>query len=999
MVAKTPTDGVVLPAGGLTGGRRAGLGLAMALWAILAWSFPSSAIELDDAYRFLGPFEVTASQGIRLYYPAGCRSAIPRVLRSFITVRERLLTHFPDQRGFEAVVLLTDHDDRESAGIDETFDLVTLGLYEEMGSLSTRGYSLAERFAIRLAHTLIMRTLGAAHSALRRRIGLLSVPPWYIEGLALYYALPLDVRHTTRLLDLARHGRLFTLDELDTIQSRRARVREEMSYQVHSMLAFWHRGTAPDAGLRLLQQIRGRPGQFADLFRRAFGISLKEAFRRYREHVQAECAQTPECAEAVDPPVLAGWAEGEYAQGVRLRPDGARVWVSSRRYTQEVYDLYLEAPGTRRRLALRNVHPRLWVDAATGIVLTGKFELTARKQRRLFLWEVPKQGRPRRVMDLAGSFQPLGRLDDRLLFLNWTAGTLRVMSMPWPVASSSAGDAGSAGGAASSVGAGSLSTSPALIAEREGRPRPGAGERRAREEYRFPAHLQPLEVSLDPAGRRLVFVLRDGDSSYLCQDRLATPSAPCPQVLFVASDTIRAPQTVGEEVWFAAAGPYRTVQVYRWSPGPGGQAEAVVADRGSPTSNDPGQATASASATVALMTAVPGGIWDFMLEPGGGLVGTTLQNGWFRTVRLPTLELATAPAPVVPFPCDRGQRAGLTVRHYQPEFRSSYWLPKLSRDDQGGVFGVYSYRADRLDRSRLVVSPTFGFKSRNWGYLAEFMRRFDLWRAVLASEDRVVSKSYLSNAYYERIRSHDLSLTYPFDLATTLTIGGNLSQRRIAKMPDKGAPAPTTGRDHSIYGRMEYRAIRTEPFWELFPRHGRRLTAWWRKGLDLLDGELKYDSMSLRYEEYVPLNRVWVLSARAWVAEDDKEGDIRRPEDLNLGGTDFLRGYPGAVRFGDSLRAFSLHLGRPFHIEIPALRSWVQEEIVVAEAFWERGDVRATGRRFDFLEDRGFEVRAQGLLLRRIPAAIRVGIAWPSGGGPRHDYWMVDFSSLTGSWQ
>ncbi len=992
------------------------------------------AIELDEAYRFLGPYEVTASAGIRLYYPAGCRGVIPRVLSSFVAVRERLLGHFPDQRDFEVTVLLTDHDDRESGGIDATFDLVTLGLYEEMGSLSTRGYSLADRFAVRLAYTLIMRTLGAAHSALRRRIGLLSIPPWYVEGLALYYAFPLDVWHTTRLLDLARHRHLFTLDELDTIQSRRARVREEMSFQVHGMLEFWHRGASADAGLQVLQQIRGRPGQFAELFRRAFGVSLKEGVRRYHEYIQAECHRRPDCAGTSDPEVLPGWAEGEFAQGARLRPDGARVWVSSRRYTQEVYDLFIEAPGARRRLAVRNVHPRLWVDPESGSVLVGRFELTARKQRRLFLWEVPRAGRARRILDLAGSFTPLGQLDGRLYFLNWTAGTLRVMSVPWQPLAQRRADVGTPALATATVvldtvrsgtsdpaGEGSPGVVPASGAGAG--PTPGVSDRAetggAREEYRFPAHLQPLEVALDTVGRRLVFVLRDGGSSYLCRDRLQRSPTACPDVLHVASGTIRAPVVVGEGVLFAAEGPFQTVQVYRWSPGqpqePGeeGAVKERPPRRSPPPSSlprpnlgdaagTPGQESREAAGErmeggrVARLTSVPGGVWDFAVDADGWILGSTLQDGRFRTLRLPSPVLAEEDARAVPFPCDQEKGAGLASRRYQPEFRSSYWLPKVSRDDQGGVFGVYSFRADRLDRSRLVVSPTYGFKSRNWGYLAEFMRRFDLWRFVVGAEDRVVRKSYLSNAYYERIRSFDLSLTYPFDLATTLTIGGNLSHRRIAKFPDNGAPAPTVGLDHSVYGKVDYRAIRTEPFWELFPRQGRRATASWRKGLDLFDGELKYDSMALRYEEYLPLGGPWVLMARGWFAEDDKEGDIRRPEDLSLGGTDFLRGYPGAVRFGDSLRAFSLHLARPFHIEIPVLRPWVQEEIIVAEAFWERGDVRATGRRFDFLEDRGLEVRARGLLLRRIPAAIRVGVAWPTGGGPRHDYWMVDFSSVTG---
>ncbi|NLI78179.1 MAG: hypothetical protein GX442_17310 [Candidatus Riflebacteria bacterium] len=1017
-----------------------GLAILVLLGLVLAGG--AGAVELDDAYRFLGPYGVTASGGIRLYYPAGCQAIIPHVLDSFIAVRTRLLEHFPDQRGFEVTVLLTDHDDRETGSVDATFDLVSLGLYEEMGSLSTRGYSLEDRFALRLAYTLIMRTLGSARIALRRRIGLLSIPPWFFEGLALSYAFPLDVLQTTRLLDLARRNCLYNIDDLDTIQSRRVREREEMSFQVHSMIDFWHGQSMPDAGLRLLRQVRTRPGQFSEQFQRAFGFSLNEGFRRYREHVRQECARHPDCAGGSGPEVIRGWGEGEFAQGARPLPDGRMAWVSSRRYTEEVYDLWRQAPGKKAVLTARNVHPGLWVDPDTGSIFLGRFELTARRQRRLFLWEIPAHGRARRVVDLPGSFQPLGWLDGRLFFLNWTEGTLRVLSVGRETLSRR--DGGTNGPQEVSPRRKEPQADGDTPTESKPEALPDRKDRLGREEYCFPAHLRPLSVALDPAGRRLLFVVREGRTSFLCRDRLHTEPALCPEVLHACPGTIRALWPAGEAVYFATDADFRTLQVFRWNPAPSDGAAAapqeaapppppaggtapVTAPTGTPDPGDtasptllastegsgtptapiappaapapPAQAAlAAASPTGVLqkLTAVPGGVWDFCLEPAGWILGTTFQQSRFWPIRLPTPVLETTPARTDAFACCPPAPGRLKFRPYRQEFRSSYWLPRVTRDDQGAVLGVYSYRADRLDRSRIVVSPTYGFKSRDLGYAAEIMRRFDLWQVSLNAQDRVVRKSYRDQSYYERDRGFDLGLSFPFSLATSFTVGGNFTHRGIAELPDQGGPVPSVGRDHSLYGVLAHRAIRTEPFWELLPRKGRRITASYRKGLDLFGGELKYDSFAVRYEEYRPIGGPWVLAFRGYVAEDDKEGDIRRPDDLNLGGTDFLRGYPGSVRFGDSLRAFSLHLSRPFRLTIPALHRWVQEEFLVAEAFWERGDVRSSGRRFSFLEDRGLELRARGLLLRRIPVTIRWGAGWPSDGGPRHSYWMVDISSVSG---
>ena len=932
------------------------------------------AVELDEAYKFLGDYRVVASAGIRLYFPAACEKIIPRILKSFQDIRNRLILKFPDQKTFEATVLLTDHDDRESASIDATFDLVTLGLYEEMGSLSTRSYSIDERFALRLAFTLIMRTLGSAKTAIQRKIGLLSIPPWYLEGLALYLAFPLDVLHTTRLLDMARRKTLYSIQDLDTIQDRRMRQREDMSFQVHSMIEFWHRGQPADAGLKLLRQIRGRPGQFSEIFKKAFGTSLESAFQNYRDDVLKTCAEQG-CASMPLPEFIKDWEGSEYAQSARTFPDGTRVWVSSRRYTEEVYDLWLQKSGKNPRVVLRNVHPAIWADPASGNIYVGKYELTAKRERRLFLWEIPARKRACRFVNKAGSFKPLGKLDGRLVFLNLAEGNLRVLSADLARPADRAGPAGSG-----------EPTNRANRANRADRADRAGSARHAdpvdlaipanpkkveeiREEFCFPSHFRPLEVALDPLGRNLYFVLKEAGRSYICRSRISEPCPAVPQVIHSAKGSIRSLAPIERSLFFCSEADFRTLQVFRW------QEDSVK--------------------PLTKLTAVPGGVWDFTIANGGSILITTLSGGKFRTAYPPPAVIEELTADTAPFPENTCPNT-VASRKYTSEFLSSYWLPKADRDARGGTFGVYSYRADRLDRSHLVFSPTFGIKSRDWGYSAEFQKRFDLWRAGINAEERVVGKSYRSKSYYERVRSFDLRFSFPFNLSTALTFGGNLTHRGIAKFPVNGGAAPSVGRDHSIYWVLAHQAIRTEPFWQILPRKGRRVTASHRKGLDLFSGELKYGSTAIRWEEYIPIGRPWVVTARAYIAEDDKEGNIRRPDDLGLGGTDFLRGYQGSVRFGDSLRAFSLHLARPITFSIPALHRWIQEEFLVAEGFWEMGDARFSGRRFSYLEDRGFEVRMRALIFRRLPISVRWGTAWPLNEGPRHTYWTFDFNSISG---
>jgi len=221
----------------------------------------------------------------------------------------------------------------------------------------------------------------------------------------------------------------------------------------------------------------------------------------------------------------------------------------------------------------------------------------------------------------------------------------------------------------------------------------------------------------------------------------------------------------------------------------------------------------------------------------------------------------------------------------------------------------------------------------------------------------------------------------------------DLTHRQIAEIPeDSKGPFPTVGRDHSFYGRIRHRAIRSEPYWKVFPRKGREITASYKRGNEFLDGEMNYDSTSLRWSEFIPF-RDMVLTARTWIAEDDKENGIRRPDDLSLGGNDFMRGFDSAFKSGDRLRAFSLHLGKPIDVKFPRFLSFIYNEFMVAELFWETGDVNNQGR-FRWYSDNGIEIRTQLLLLKRIPIILRVGFASQNGSDETNTYFAVDVSDL-----
>lgn len=886
----------------------------------------ATAAELNDVYKYLGTYRVVSQDGLKVYFPESAEEAMPRIIERLNNVRHKFDERFPEQKGYEVKVILTDHDDRVSSSTDPEFDWINLGMFEEIGALSTRAYSLEKRFALRLANILLLRTLASASNSWKRKLGTLSVPQWFLDGLTLHNAFPLDSIHYSRLLDMARSNRLYDLEKLNTIVSQPTLIREEMHFQAHSMIALWDKNYRENGGLELMRQVMKKPGQFRQIFRRIYGVSLNQAFAEYKDYVRQRC---DELKDKIDcEAVLLDDKEigGQFFRSLRYLSPEEKIWVSSRRYSTETYDLYYQRDGQKAKILLKNVHPLLLVDEYAREIIIGRYWVNDQKQRRLGLYSVTPEGRVRCLVNEAGSFKPLGKKFGRVFYTSIKSGITRVMSVDPEFKNST------------------------------------------RVEFAFPPSIRPLDLALEKTCRDLFYVFETPDF----QKRLAVVSMrnddkPLePKEIFSSQGDIRALNFSDDRLWFAAEKDFFTTQLLSidWQ------------DR-----------------SLKKHSGLPGGVWDFSLRDGTPQVVTLADGGFWATSLV-------SPAEDLPMSAEFakvavGSLTPIRSSVYRSEYNTSYWKPILSEDEKGFVFGIYNYRTDKLDRSSIVVAPKYGFESKNWGYEGAYTLRLGLFKLRASIVDDVKEKSYLGNEYFERNRAKVLDLQYPLDLATTISVGMDLTKRGIAKIPQNGNPFPTVGRDHSLYARLNHLAVRTEPYWEVFPRKGRQITAYYKRGNEILDGEMNYDSMGVQWKEYTPLRNNWVLTSRAWVAEDDKENNIRRPDDLSLGGGDYLRAFDSGFISGDSLRAFSLHLGRPVAFQFPKMFSWLYNEFLVAEVFAEMGDVRNSGREFRYFFDRGIEFRMQALLFKRIPLRLQAGMAWQNGGKESNTFFAVDITDLS----
>ncbi|HNX76515.1 MAG TPA: hypothetical protein PLM07_10380 [Candidatus Rifleibacterium sp.] len=889
-----------------------------------------SAVELDDVYRNLGDYQIVATQGVRLYFPNSAEKAVPRILAGFAAVHAQLVQVFPDQKNYEATVILNDHDDRISSSADSDFDWINLGMFEEIGVLSTRAYSLEKRFAMRLSTIMILRTLAASSNSWRRQLAIFAVPQWFMDGMALSYAFELDSIHFSRLLDMARHDRLYSIDQLSTILSQPTLTREEMTFQAHSMLEFWEKTYKKGAALELMKSIFRKPASFDKLFRAHYGVNLNEAYRKYREYVCERCSELKEKAAAQEFTIEDLEAGGKFFRSLRQLGPDEKIWVSSRRYSTETYDLFYKKGNGRVKMLLKNVHPLLMVDEMSREIIIGRYQVNQHRQRRLGLWSVTPEGREKCLSNEAGSFKPLGRKFGRIFYTSIKGGVTRVMSVDPEFKNST------------------------------------------QVEFDFGPDVRPLDLALSNSCRELYYTCETTDfkKRLVVVSIVKDDEEKQPHEILASHGDIRSLVCHDDLLWFAAEKDFSTTQLFS-------------IDR--------------TGKKLEKHSQLPGGVWD--INPVEDRIEVvTLDKGGFWKTSLPdsmaceTIELADA-VPVV-----KNEFRPEKTKKYRSEYHTSYWKPLLSEDEDGAVFGIYNYRTDRLDRSSIVLAPTYGFASKNWGYNSVYMQRFGLFKVTGSIIDHTRKKSYLDNDYFERSSAKVLDVAYPLNLSTTLSLGVDLTQRQIAEIPENSpGPFPSVGRDHSFYGRINHRAIRTEPYWEVFPRLGRTITASYKRGNEILDGEMNYDSTSLRWTEHLPV-RDMVLTCRTWIAEDDKENQIRRPDDLSLGGEDFMRGFDSAFKSGDRLRAFALHLGRPVRFQFPKFMSFIYNEFMVAELFWETGDVTNQGN-FHWYSDNGIEIRSQVLLLKRLPMIVRIGFAAQNGSDKTNTYFAIDLSDLAGVFQ
>jgi hypothetical protein len=901
---------------------------------ILLLAQPCLSIELEDGaiYKHLGSHKITYTEGMRLFYPENLELAIPRIVEKFVNIKKNLLAKFPPRTGLRIDVILTNHDDCVDFVADANLDILKLEVFEEMGFLSSRGYSLERRFAHKLANVLILKNLTATSNFIGRKIGQLAVPQWFLEGMTMHYSFSMDALQHSRVMDLARTEGLYDLRQLATIDSQPAMIQEEMMFQAHSMISYWDGIYKKDAAIQLMRRVYKNPSNFINLFKKVYGVTLYEAYNSYVAFMTKKAKELREkdyesytLTEAVD--------EREYFRSFKKLALNEEVWVSSKRYSTETYDLFYKKDGAKPIHILKNVHPILIYDEQRRSIIIGKYYVNSKKERRLGLWSINLDTFATKcLVNGPGSFKPLGIRDDRSYFVSIKNGITRIMSVNLTATEQEAG--------------------------------------LAQVDYSFPPEIRPLDICMDTHCSRLYYItetheLKTKLSMMECTNFIFDKKA---TDLFVFDGIVNSLVFKQGSLWFAGED-QGTAQLFRLN---------------------------EQEASIEKYTDVSGGVWEIGFTENK-IEMLTYDRGSFkllqRPIELPFVDskpiLAYEVAPPV-------SAIDMHSKPYSSIYATGYWMPMFGQDAQGKVFGIRTFQKDLLGRSSYEINPTYGFSSKDWGYMNVFSQRMGITKLSLFT-DRVTAKnSYLNNKYYERSIRQQLELETPLNLASKLRMGLELVDRSIVRLDYDTTKyaTPTVGQDNSFYVKYSHIGIRTEPYASVFPRKGREITADFHHGTSALAGDMKYDSMLLTWREHMPLSTRHVLTCNFVLGEDSKEENLRRPEDLYIGGKDhYLRAYPGSYKNGDRMRVFSCHLGQPISFRFPRMMSWVYNEFTSAEVFFEMGDAISSGS-FDWMYDRGAEMRSRVMFLKRLPLVVKLGHAIQNGGSFKNTYAFINYEEL-----
>ncbi|MEW6600919.1 MAG: BamA/TamA family outer membrane protein [Nitrospirota bacterium] len=320
-----------------------------------------------------------------------------------------------------------------------------------------------------------------------------------------------------------------------------------------------------------------------------------------------------------------------------------------------------------------------------------------------------------------------------------------------------------------------------------------------------------------------------------------------------------------------------------------------------------------------------------------------------------------------------------------------FWLPTLTFDDKGAVFGAFTAGQDVLGYHSYLAQGGVGVSGRGY-YDINYV--YDRWYPTLFLRAYSIPVGYSElfssdHDYYERQRGFIAGLSAPLysTIESNLSLLGGYHYKKLSHLTSiknrtVDGLGVFEGRRDSIFVGLDYRDALKYPY-SISREEGRNITLIYNKYNKSTGSDLKQNECALDYDEYIGLKRHHVLYLNLKGAWSD--GDLVAQQAYQIGGTpsDFtvysIRGFSPGFKTGRHVMKGTLEYRFPITY---IFRGWGTKPFffdrVHLAAFADAADVWGYNKGFrvkDFSAGLGVETRMDMVLGYKLRITPALGIA------------------------
>lgn len=392
------------------------------------------------------------------------------------------------------------------------------------------------------------------------------------------------------------------------------------------------------------------------------------------------------------------------------------------------------------------------------------------------------------------------------------------------------------------------------------------------------------------------------------------------------------------------------------------------------------------SKKVRQITNLAGGAFEPAWSPDGQQIAfSAYEGGGFNIYSLafPALRDQPQAEQDVSQRNQKSEKVGYPVHPYRAELRPPLMIPWFGWDEEGIQVTLQTLSSDILDKHTLWSSTGFGLSSgRFTGQLLYLNRQFgpSFYINPFYFVGRGAKKEETSDdiyTYWEERKGGGVGLSYPITDNQEIGLGFENRESEVVDI-DPGDPRPWEGRTNSLSAYWGWDNVLPAADMDLNPSMGRRFTLSTEYADDDLGSKRGYRVYLADWREYLKLGYTKQTIAFKLAGGLIENQQAYPRETFLVGGVGSIRGYRGDYSEGERMALFNLEYRFPIFKDIGFMLAPLYLDRLYGALFVDIGYAWNSGEEPDFADFRksgGLEFRLRTLLFGKASTIIGLGVA------------------------